>query len=530
MDEKIHSLIRRFRENDGNILSLLQETQEAFGYIPEEAVDIFSKELNIPASNFYGVSTFYSQLHLNQDAVQPVIDDHIIRGASVAGKHSADDKFHKKQKKVLLSACGNIDPEDIEAYRSVDGYSAIEKVLTSMTPDEVIDIIKKSGLRGRGGSGFPAGIKWEACRNAQGDQKYIICDAYEGDPGVFKDRAVLEGNPHSVIEAMAIGAYAVGATKGYIYLRAENSLALQRLKKALAAAQEKGYLGTNLFNKGFDFDISIKPGAGCFVCGEETALIESMEGHRGMSRAKPVFPVQHGLWGKPTVVNNIETLANIPYIINKGPEWFSSIGTENSKGTKLFSLIGKVKNTGLIEVPMGITLREVIYDIGGGMEDGRRLKAVHVGGPLGSCFGESALEMKLGYESLKKAGAIFGSGGIIVLDEDSCMVDMAKYFIAFTRSESCGKCVPCRIGTKRLFDILDRITKGSGKEDDINILEKLGKDIKAASLCGLGQEAPNPVLSTIEFFRDEYEAHIRDKKCPAGVCNELPKGAETVLR
>ncbi len=529
MDEKIHSLIKQFRENDGNILSLLQETQEAFGYIPEEAVNIFSKELNIPASNFYGVSTFYSQLHLNQDTVQPVIDDHIISGGPVARKHSADDKFNEKQTKLILSACGNIDPENIEAYKAVDGYSAIEKVLTSMTPEELIDTIKKSGLRGRGGSGFPTGIKWEACLNAQSDQKYIICNADEGDPGVFKDRAVLEGNPHSVIEALAIGAYAVGATKGYVYLRAENSLALQRLKKAIAEAREKGYLGTNLFNKGFDFDIAIKQGAGSFVCGEETALIESMEGHRGMSRAKPVFPVQHGLWGKPTVVNNIETLANIPYIISKGPEWFASIGTENSKGTKLFSLMGKVKNTGLIEVPMGITLREVIYDIGGGMEDDRKFKAVHVGGPLGSSFRADMLDMKLDYESLKKAGSIFGSGGIIVLDEDNCMVDMAKYFVSFTRAESCGKCVPCRIGTKRLLDILDRITKGSGKEEDIKILEKLGKDIKAASLCGLGQEAPNPVLSTIKYFRDEYETHIRDRKCPANVCSELPKGAAIVL-
>lgn len=460
---------------------------------------------------------------LKPDMVQRIVDEHIIGGNPVGEWEVKEDyhKFHEKQVKVVLSDCGYIDPENIEAYRAVGGYSAIEKILSSMTPEAVIDTMKKSGLRGRGGAGFPTGIKWEACRKAPGDQKYIICNADEGDPGAFMDRAVIEGNPHAVIEGMAIGAYAIGATKGYVYIRAEYPLAIERLKKAIPAARENGYLGKNILNKRFDFDIRLKLGAGAFVCGEETALIASIEGQRGMPRAKPPFPVHRGLWGKPTVINNVETLANIPYIIRKGDEWFSSHGTEKSKGTKVFALTGKSVNTGLIEVPMGITLREIIYDIGGGIENNKKLKAVQTGGPSGGCLTADMLDINVDYESLAKVGSIVGSGGMIVLDEDDCMVNVAKYFLNFTRDESCGKCVPCRIGTKRLLEILDRITKGLGKEGDIELLESLSNDIKSASLCGLGQTAPNPVLSTIKFFRDEYEAHIKDKKCPAKACRDM---------
>jgi NADH-quinone oxidoreductase subunit F len=461
--------------------------------------------------------------YIKPDMVQRIIDEHIVGGTPVADWQVTDDyhKFHEKQVKVVLSDCGNIDPEDIDAYIAAEGYKAIEKVFSSMEPEGVIDTMKKSGLRGRGGAGFPTGVKWEACRKAPGDQKYIICNADEGDPGAFMDRAVIEGNPHAVLEGMVIGAYAIGATKGYVYIRAEYPLAVERLKKAIKAAREHGYLGKNILKKGFDFDIKIKLGAGAFVCGEETALIASIEGQRGMPRAKPPFPVHHGLWGKPTVINNVETLANIPYIIKRGPEWFSSYGTEKSKGTKVFALTGKVKNTGLIEVPMGITLKEIIYDIGGGIENNKKLKAVQTGGPSGGCITTDMLDINVDYESLAKVGSIVGSGGMIVLDEDDCMVNVAKYFLNFTQSESCGKCVPCRIGTKRLLEILGRITKGLGKEGDIDLLLKLSGDIKSASLCGLGQTAPNPVLSTIKYFREEYEAHIKDKKCPAKVCRDL---------
>jgi NADH-quinone oxidoreductase subunit F len=461
--------------------------------------------------------------YIKPGMVQKIIDDHIVAGNPVSEWQVTDDyhRFHAKQLKVVLSDCGNIDPEDIDAYIEAGGYKALGKVFVSMDPQGVIDVIKKSGLRGRGGAGFPTGVKWEACRKAPGDQKYIICNADEGDPGAFMDRAVIEGNPHAVLEGMAIGAYAIGATKGYVYIRAEYPLAVERLKKALIAARERGYLGKNILGKGIDFDIKVKLGAGAFVCGEETALIASIEGQRGMPRAKPPFPVHSGLWAKPTVINNVETLANIPYIINKGADWFSSFGTEKSKGTKVFALTGKVKNTGLIEVPMGITLREIIYDIGGGIENDKQLKAVQTGGPSGGCITPDMLDINVDYESLARVGSIVGSGGMIVLDEDNCMVNVARYFLQFTQSESCGKCVPCRIGTKRLLEILDRITKGLGKESDIELLERLSNDIKSASLCGLGQTAPNPVLSTLKYFKDEYLAHIRDKKCPAKSCKDL---------
>jgi NADH:ubiquinone oxidoreductase subunit F (NADH-binding)/(2Fe-2S) ferredoxin/Pyruvate/2-oxoacid:ferredoxin oxidoreductase delta subunit len=468
-----------------------------------------------------GNKTTYQQV--NAGMVPRIVDEHIIQGAPVS-EWLADeeyDNFYKKQIKIVLSDCGIVNPESLESYLSIGGYKATEKVLKTMSPVDVTEEMTKSGLRGRGGAGFPTGLKWETCRKVPSSQKYIICNADEGDPGAFMDRAVLEGNPHAVVEGMIIGAYSIGADKGYVYVRAEYPLAVERLSQAIKESKGKGLLGKNIMGTGFNFDIKLKLGAGAFVCGEETALIASIEGQRGMPRPKPPFPVFSGLWGKPTVINNVETLANIAYIITKGAEWYSSYGTEKSKGTKVFALTGKVKNTGLIEVPMGITLREIIYDIGGGIEGGKALKAVQTGGPSGGCIPASMLDINVDYESLAKVGSIVGSGGMIVLDEDNCMVNIAKYFLAFTQLESCGKCVPCRIGTKRLLEILERITKGQGREGDIELLERLSSDIKSASLCGLGQTAPNPVLSTLNYFRDEYEAHIRDKKCPAKVCKDL---------
>ncbi|MBI4654353.1 MAG: NADH-quinone oxidoreductase subunit NuoF [Nitrospirae bacterium] len=468
-----------------------------------------------------GNKTTYQYVKPNM--VQRIVQEHIINNKPILEWTTDEDyqNFYKKQVKVVLSDCGKVDYDSIDSYISISGYRATEKVLKTMSPEEVIEDIKKSGLRGRGGAGFPTGIKWEACRKVESQQKYIICNADEGDPGAFMDRAVIEGNPHAVIEGMIIGAYAIGADKGYVYIRAEYPLAVERLTLAINQARKKGFLGKNISDTGFSFDIKIKLGAGAFVCGEETALIVSIEGQRGMPRAKPPFPVYKGLWGKPTIINNVETLANIPYIIRNGAQWYSSYGTEKSKGTKVFALTGKIKNTGLIEVPMGITLREIIYDIGGGIEGGKAFKAVQTGGPSGGCIPVDMLDLNVDYESLAKAGSIVGSGGMIVLDEDDCMVNVAKYFLQFTQSESCGKCVPCRIGTKRLLEILDRITKGLGKVDDIEILEKLSSDVKATSLCGLGQTAPNPVISTLKYFRDEYETHIKDKKCPAKVCKDL---------
>ncbi len=460
---------------------------------------------------------------IKPEMVNRIVDEHLIKGIPVK-EWLIDDayyRFHAKQKKILLADCGTIDPEDIEAYINVGGYSGIKKVLAGMAPEDVILEIKASGLRGRGGAGFPTGLKWEMCRKAKGNTKFIICNADEGDPGAFMDRSIIEGNPHSVIEGMMIAGYAVGSSHGYVYIRAEYPFAVERLNLAISQAREKGFLGKNIFGSDFDFDIKIKLGAGAFVCGEETALIASIEGQRGMPRAKPPFPVHHGLWGKPTVINNVETLSNIPYIIRNGAGWYASIGTEKSKGTKVFALTGKIKNTGLIEVPMGITLREIIYDIGGGIIGDKKFKAVQTGGPSGGCIPAELLDIPVDFESLAQVGSIIGSGGMVVLDETDCMVNIAKFFLEFTQAESCGKCVPCRIGTKRLLEILDRITKGSGQEGDIDLLEDLSRDVKVTSLCGLGQTAPNPVLSTIRYFRDEYEAHIKDKRCPAGVCRDL---------
>lgn len=465
----------------------------------------------------------YTYQYIKPDMVSRLVKEHLIEDKPINEWLVDTDyhNFHDKQYKIVLSDCGSIDPEDIQAYMDVNGYVAARKVITTLKPEEAIGIIKASGLRGRGGAGFSTGLKWEIAARQSADRKYIICNADEGDPGAFMDRSVIEGNPHAVVEGMVIGAYAIGADNGYVYIRAEYPLAVERLKKALSDAREKGFLGNNIFGTKFNFDIKIKLGAGAFVCGEETALIASIEGQRGMPRAKPPFPVYQGLWGKPTVINNVETLANIPYIVRNGAEWFSSMGTEKSKGTKVFALTGKIKNSGLIEVPMGITLREIIYDIGGGIEGGKALKAVQTGGPSGGCIPAEMLDINLDYESLAKVGSIVGSGGMVVLDEDDCMVNLAKYFLQFTQVESCGKCVPCRIGTKRLLEILERITKGEGKESDLELLESLGNDVKATSLCGLGQTAPNPVLSTIKYFKHEYEAHIRDKKCPARVCRDL---------
>ncbi len=461
--------------------------------------------------------------YIKPDMVDRIVSEHIVGGAPVGDWLVKDDyhTFHNKQVKVVLSDCGEVDPEDIDSYISRGGYEATKQVLSTMAPQQVIDIIKTSGLRGRGGAGFPTGTKWDMAIKAPGPTKYLICNADEGDPGAFMDRSVVEGNPHAVIEGMIIGAYAIGAPYGYVYIRAEYPLAVERLHLAIKQAKERGYLGKNIFDKGFDFNIKVKLGAGAFVCGEETALIASIEGKRGQPRAKPPFPVQKGLWGKPTIINNVETLANVPYIIRRGAEWYAGMGTEKSKGTKVFALTGKIQNSGLIEVPMGIPLREVIYDIGGGIEGGKKLKAVQTGGPSGGCIPSSIVDTTLDYESLGKVGSIMGSGGMVVLDETDCMVNVAKYFLQFTQSESCGKCVPCRVGTKRLLEILTRITQGKGREGDIDLLETLSSDVKTSSLCGLGQSAPNPVLSTIKYYREEYEAHIYEHRCPAGVCKDL---------
>lgn len=429
--------------------------------------------------------------------------------------------FYAKQNRIILNNCGHINPERISHYMAKKGYRALEKALHTMSPDQVIEEIKNSGLRGRGGAGFPTGLKWDLCRKAKGDKKYIICNADEGDPGAFMDRSILEGDPHAVIEGMLIGAYAIGAEEGYVYCRAEYPLAIERLKIAIAQAEKNGILGENILNSGFNFRLKIKAGAGAFVCGEETALIASIEGRRGMPTVRPPYPAEKGLWGKPTNINNVETWANVPHIILNGADWYTGLGTENSKGTKIFAMTGKVNNTGLVEVPMGITLREIIFDIGGGIKGGKKFKAVQIGGPSGGCIPENMLDLAVDFDSLTKAGAMIGSGGMVVLDETTCMVDIARYFLTFTQKESCGKCTPCREGTKRMLEILVRITKGEGKEEDLVNLENLARVIKKTSLCGLGQTAPNPVLATLKYFRHEYEEHIFQKQCPAHSCASL---------
>ncbi|MDK2982664.1 MAG: NADH-quinone oxidoreductase subunit [Thermococcaceae archaeon] len=447
--------------------------------------------------------------------VDIITEDEIITSWDVDG-------YFAKQKKIVLENSGYIDPENIDEYIQAGGYEALKKAL-QMKPEEIIDVIIKSGLRGRGGAGFPTGLKWKFTREAKGDEKYVICNADEGDPGAFMDRNVLEGDPHRVIEGMIIGAYAIGATKGFIYVRAEYPLAIKRLKIALQQARERGFLGENILGSGFSFDIEIKEGAGAFVCGEETALIASIEGKRGMPRPRPPYPAQKGLWGKPTNINNVETWANVPWIIKHGWEAYASLGTEKSKGTKVFALSGKIKHGGNVEVPMGITLREILYEIGGGTKTGKRIKAVQLGGPSGGCIPEYLFDTPVDYESVTATGAIMGSGGMVVMDEDTCMVDVAKFFLDFTVKESCGKCTFCRLGTKRMWEILDKITNGQGTMDDLKELEELATKVKAGSLCGLGQTAPNPILTTLRYFMDEYIAHVKDKRCPAKVCKPLIK-------
>ena len=482
----------------------------------------------------YPEGAFYS--HIKPENVDEIVNEHLLKGRIVrhllcreaveqegATKSLDEVDFYKKQKRVALRNCGVIDPERIDEYIAFDGYKALAKVLTEMTPQQVIDTIKASGLRGRGGAGFPTGTKWQFAANSVSDQKYVCCNADEGDPGAFMDRSILEGDPNAVIEAMAIAGYAIGANQGYIYVRAEYPIAVKRLQVAIKQAREYGLLGKNILETGFDFDLDIRLGAGAFVCGEETALMQSIEGKRGEPRPRPPFPAVKGLFDQPTILNNVETYANVPQIILKGPEWFASMGTEKSKGTKVFALGGKIKNTGLVEIPMGTTLREIIYDIGGGCPNGKKFKAAQTGGPSGGCIPASLLDTPIDYDNLIAIGSMMGSGGMIVMDEDNCMVDIARFFLDFTVDESCGKCPPCRIGTRRMLEILERITEGKGEDGDIEKLETLAKNIKASALCGLGQTAPNPVLSTLRYFRDEYEAHIYEKRCPAGHCKKLLK-------
>ncbi len=484
-----------------------------------------------PIIVIYPEGSMYTMVKVED--VKEIVEEHLIKGRIVkrllAGDKDSTDftksldnvDFFKKQHRIALRNCGIINPESIEEYIAYDGYKALGTVLTTMKPHDVIDTLKISGLRGRGGGGFPTGLKWEFAAKQDADQKYVCCNADEGDPGAFMDRSVLEGDPHSVIEAMAIAGYAIGSNQGYIYVRAEYPIAVNRLNIAIKQAKEFGMLGKNIFDTNFDFDLEIRLGAGAFVCGEETALMTSIEGFRGEPRPRPPFPAVKGLWKKPTILNNVETYANIPVIFLKGADWFASIGTEKSKGTKVFAVGGKINNTGLVEVPMGTTLREIVYDIGGGIPGGKKFKAAQTGGPSGGCIPVSELDIPIDYDNLIKIGSMMGSGGLIVMDEDNCMVDIARFFLEFTVDESCGKCPPCRIGTKRMLEILERITGGKGEEGDIEKLELLAKNIKASALCGLGQTAPNPVLSTLKYFRDEYDAHVKEKRCPAGVCKSM---------
>lgn len=479
----------------------------------------------------YPEGTFYCQV--KAEDVEEIVESHLFKGRIVERllyheplthesiPNYSEINFYKKQHRLVLENCGAINPEQIEEYIAVGGYEALAKAVTTMSPEDVIEEIKKSGLRGRGGGGFPTGMKWQFAKASVSDKKYVICNADEGDPGAFMDRSVLEGDPHKILEGMAVCGYAIGADEGYIYVRAEYPLAIKRLRIAIEQAEAMGLLGENIFGSGFSFKLHIKEGAGAFVCGEETALMASIEGKRGMPRPRPPFPAVAGLWGKPTNINNVETFGNVAAIITNGADWYAGFGTEKSKGTKVFALTGKVNNTGLAEVPMGITMREIIYDIGGGINGGKKFKAVQIGGPSGGCLPESMLDLSIDYDSLTAAGAMMGSGGLVVMDEDTCMVDVAKFFLNFTQSESCGKCTPCREGTKRMLEVLTRITEGQGREGDIELLEELARNIKETALCGLGQTAPNPVLSTLKYFRHEYEAHIKEKRCPAGACEKL---------
>ncbi|MDO5115497.1 MAG: NADH-quinone oxidoreductase subunit NuoF [Synergistaceae bacterium] len=484
-----------------------------------------------PLVIIYPEGTFYT--HVQEADVTEIVSEHLIKGRIVnrllfkepltaqSVPDYAEIDFYKKQHRLVLKNCGHINPDSLEEYIAADGYEGLAKVLLTMTPEQVVEEMKKTGLRGRGGGGFPTGMKWGFCQKSPGPKKYIICNADEGDPGAFMDRSLLEGDPHAILEGMIIGAYAIGADEGYIYCRAEYPLAIKRLKQAIAQAEEAGLLGNNILGTDFSCTLHIKEGAGAFVCGEETALMASIEGKRGMPRPRPPFPAVKGLWGKPSNINNVETFANVPYIFRVGAEEYAKLGTEKSKGTKVFALTGKINNTGLAEVPMGITMREIIFDIGGGIIGGKKFKAVQIGGPSGGCIPEQLLDTAIDYDSLIAAGAMMGSGGLVVMDEDTCMVDVAKFFLNFTQAESCGKCTPCREGTKRMLEMLEKITDGRGEDGDIEKLEKLASSIKAGALCALGQTAPNPILSTLRYFRDEYEAHIKEKRCPAGACQHL---------
>ncbi|MCK9340747.1 MAG: NADH-quinone oxidoreductase subunit NuoF [Synergistaceae bacterium] len=484
-----------------------------------------------PLVIIYPEGTFYTRV--KPEDVAEIVEEHILKGRVVSRllfkepltaeqvPNYDEIAFYKKQHRLALKNCGHINPDSIEEYIGADGYEGLAKVLLEMTPEQVVEEMKKTGLRGRGGGGFPTGMKWMFCAKSPGPKKYVICNADEGDPGAFMDRSLLEGDPHRILEGMAICAYAIGSDEGYIYCRAEYPLAIKRLKQAIAQAEEAGLLGEKILGTDFNFTLHIKEGAGAFVCGEETALMASIEGKRGMPRPRPPFPAVKGLWDKPSNINNVETFANVPYIFRVGAEEYAKLGTEKSKGTKVFALTGKINNTGLAEVPMGITMREIIFDIGGGIMGGKKFKAVQIGGPSGGCIPEELLDTPVDYDSLIAAGAMMGSGGLVVMDEETCMVDVAKFFLNFTQSESCGKCTPCREGTKRMLEMLTAITEGNGKEGDIEKLERLAKSIKAGALCALGQTAPNPILSTLRYFRDEYEAHIFEKRCPAGVCTAL---------
>ncbi len=518
---KSPEILKRFREilKEKNIENVRVIQTGCFGLCAKGPIVIIRPE-----------DTFYAMI--KPEDCEEIIEKHIQNGEVVERLLCKDIdgtkvqkldelSFYKKQKRIALKNCGVINPEEIDEYIAFDGYKALERVLIEMTPEEVIETIKQSGLRGRGGAGFPTGKKWELTKNSEGTQKYVVCNADEGDPGAFMDRSILEGDPHSVLEAMAIAAYAIGANQGYIYVRAEYPIAVHRFQVAIDQAREYGILGKNIFGTKFDFDVDIRLGAGAFVCGEETALLESIEGKRGQPRVKPPYPAQSGLWGKPTLINNVETYANIAQIILKGAEWYSSIGTETSKGTKVFALGGNVNNIGLVEVPMGTTLREIVYDIGGGIPNGREFKAAQTGGPSGGCIPKEHLDTPIDYESLKEIGSMMGSGGLIVMDDTKCMVCLAKFYLEFTVSESCGKCTPCRIGTKRMLEILTRLCDGEGSELDIYKLEKLAVNIQKASICGLGQSAPNPVISTLKYFREEFREHAIQKECRALECKSM---------
>lgn len=520
---KSPEILKRFREilDEKGITNVRVVKTGCFGLCAKGPIVIIRPE-----------DTFYAMV--KPEDCEEIVEKHIVNGEIVERLLCKDIdgtkvqrldelSFYKKQKRIALKNCGVIDPENIDEYLAFDGYKALEKSLKEMTPDDVIKTISDSGLRGRGGAGFPTGKKWELTKANEGDIKYVVCNADEGDPGAFMDRSILEGDPHAVLEAMSIAAYAIGAQRGFIYVRAEYPIAVKRLEIAINQAREYGILGENIFGTDFNFDIEIRLGAGAFVCGEETALLESIEGKRGQPRVKPPFPAQKGLWGKPTLINNVETYANIAQIILNGAEWYSSIGTETSKGTKVFALGGNVNNVGLVEVPMGTTLREIIYDIGGGIPNGREFKAAQTGGPSGGCIPDQHLDTPIDYESLKQIGSMMGSGGLIVMDDTKCMVALAKFYLEFTCDESCGKCTPCRIGTKRMLEILTKICDGKGTPEDVTKLEKLGKDIMRGSVCGLGQTAPNPVLSTLRYFREEYDEHVNEKVCRAKECKAMAK-------